>query len=289
VGLIGCSAIPAPSTDTRPHIAATTSIIGDVVARVGGHRISLIVMIGAGQDPHSYEPSASDIGQLEQADLIFANGFSFEQNLLPILDGLPDPARIIEVSAAVDPLPLSDQGPAGSDPHVWQNPNNVLLWVDAIEAALIKLDPDGRAIYQANADAYRAALKRLDQDIAAQVALIPAPRRKLITNHASLGYFARRYGFEVIGTVFTSGPSSEPTAGELAALIEILHQTGVPAIFVENTLSPGQAEVIAREAGFEVKVLTLYTDALGQPGSGADSYIGMMEANIKTIVEGLKP
>jgi manganese/iron transport system substrate-binding protein len=173
-----------------------------------------------------------------------------------------------------------------SDPHVWFDPGNVQVWVRNVDTALSTLDPGHAAQYHANAQRYAAELSQLDATIQQQVGQVPPERRKLVTDHDALGYYAARYGFRVIGTVIPSiSTTSEPSARDLADLIGKIRAEQVPAVFIGSTLNPKLAETVARETG--ARVYPLYTGALGAPGSGADTYLGMMETNTQTIVRGL--
>ncbi len=173
------------------------------------------------------------------------------------------------------------------DPHVWQDPNNVRLMVESIRDALIAADPANAATYEANAANYLAELKELDAFITQEVAKLPPERRKLVTNHDTLGYFAYRYGFTVVGTALgTTTERADPAAGEIARLVEDIRASGVPAIFVENVSNPALMETIAREAGVKLAP-SLFTDALGEPGSEGETYLDMMRYNVRTIVEAL--
>jgi zinc/manganese transport system substrate-binding protein len=279
-------------------VVATTSIIGDVVAQVGGEAIDLTVLMQPGQDPHGYEPAARDIARLEMADVIFVNGFDLEETALAVIDPLADSVLIVPVSAGIEPRDLVGQhghddtgevhAHGGADPHVWFDVDNVKIWVDNIADVLSALDPAHADVYAANGAAYRTRLDELDAYIRQQVLTIPPDRRKLVTNHESFGYFAVRYGFEVVGVVFHGGSTvAEPSAKEVAELVKAIRETGVTAIFVETTVSDELARVIAGEVGYEVQVITLYTGAIGEPGSGADSYPGMMRADVDAIVAGL--
>ncbi len=157
-----------------------------------------------------------------------------------------------------------------------------------VAAGLSEIDPDGAATYAARGDAYAAELRSLDAEIQAAIDSIPPERRKLVTNHDALGYYADRYGLEIVGTVIPGlETTAEPSAREVAALIEAIEAEGVPAIFAENTTSPALAEELADEAGVRV-VDDLYTDSLGEPGSGADSYLGLMRTDTILIVEALR-
>jgi ABC-type Zn uptake system ZnuABC Zn-binding protein ZnuA len=283
--------------DSKLRVLATTSIIGDVVSRVGGEAITLTTLMKPGQDPHSYQPGAADLTAAADADLIFVNGWGLEEALVDDLATIGRGAAIIPVSAGIEPVALG--GVAGgpevtrgtADPHTWQDAANVLRWVENIRATLSAADPANAATYDANASAYRATLEQLDGDLRATLAEIPANRRVLVTNHDNLGYFAAAYDFEVLGAIIPSVSTlAEPTAGGLAELAHIMGESGVCALFIETTAGEQLARALAQELSGcqEVRVLTLYTDALGPPGSGADSYTGMMRANASALVEGLR-
>lgn len=272
----------------KVRVVATTSIIGDVVAQVGGDHIDLTVLIAPGQDPHSYQPVARDLAHVEQAHVVFINGLDLEEGLLAAVGTVAQTAPLVPVSAGVEVIAGGDEEHAAGDPHTWMDPHNVMIWAGNIAAALAALDPAHAEDYRANAEAYQGELRALDAYIREQVALIPPERRKLATNHEALAYFARRYGFEVIGTVYLGASQlAEPSAGDMARLVETIRAEDVPAIFVETTVSDALARAIAREVGREIGVYTLYTGSLGPPDSGADTYIGMMRANIETIVAAL--
>ena len=283
----------------RLNVVATTSLIGDVVSQIGGEYITLASVMGVGQDPHTYEPVPADIALLEQADVIFSNGLDFEEGLVEPLASLADRVPVVPVSAGVDVLSGGhehDEHAAGGhehdehaagDPHTWMDPRNVMIWADNIAYALSALDPAHADSYRANAEAYKAQLEELDNYIAAQVARIPEANRKLVTDHEALGYFARRYGFEVVGAVIPNvTTSAEPSAADLAELIETIRTEQVRAIFVSTSVSDELSRVVAEEVGYEVQVLYLYHE-LGEPGSGAETYLGMMRTDVDTIVAGL--
>ncbi|MCD6291394.1 MAG: zinc ABC transporter substrate-binding protein [Anaerolineae bacterium] len=272
------------------RVVASTSIVGDVVANVGGNLIDLTVLMEPGQDPHSYEPTAKDIAAISKAHVIFINGLSLEEGLERTIRAAADRGQpVIPVSAGVhvrELTPPGERGKSRPDPHTWFDPNNVIVWVDNIEHALSALDPNHAADYAAQADAYRQKLRDLDAYIREQVERIPPEHRKLVTDHLAFGYFADRYGFDVIGAVIPGFSTvAEPSASDLAKLSAQIREVGVPAIFVGNTTNPHMTEVLAKEVG--VRVFSLYTGSLGKPGSGAETYIGMMKTDVDTIVKGL--
>lgn len=281
----------------RLRVVATTNIIGDVVEAVGGEQIALDVLVERGQDPHSYQPVASDLAAIEAAHVIFVNGWGLEEALLSAIEANAS-GTIVPVSAGVEPLSLDEdahedhaENHRAVDPHVWMDPANVMIWVENITQILSKTDPTHQQNYRANAEAYRARLDTLDAAIREQVAQVPPDRRKLVTDHETFNYYAAAYGFEVIGAVVPSFTSTAGvSAGDMAALAGIVVAEEVPAIFVGKTASQQQerlAEALANESGQPVAVIRLYTGSLDAPGQPGDTYIGMMRYNTEQIVAGL--
>ncbi len=313
-GSAGDTPLPAGDETTLPplepvrlgegeklRVVATTSIIGDVVAQVGDEAIDLTVLIGRGQDPHSYEPVARDLAAIERAHVIFVNGLGLEEGLMSSIEATAN-GPIVSLSAGIEPLEFAggghDQGGEGEqthtlDPHVWMDPGNVIIWTETIRDTLSTLDPTHAELYASNAEAYIRQLEALDAYIREQVAKIPPERRKLVTDHMTFGYFAKAYGFEMIGTIIpgvttTAGAS----AGDMAALVNTLQEEGVTAIFVGISASDQiqqLTETLAQEAGTSIRVLPLYTGSLDEPGEPGDSYLGMMRYNVDQIVAGLAP
>ncbi len=281
----------------RLQVAATSSIIADVVSEVGGEKIDLALLIPIGADPHSYEPAPRDLATIARGHVVFANGFGLEGPLLETLGMAARGTPILSLSAGIAPRRIGESGlgpmVAGGpdddavDPHVWLDPTNVMAWVKTIESGLSALSPDAAADFSANALAYLHQLEDLDAWIEAQVNAIPPESRKLITDHNSLGYFADRYGFELVGAI-TSGFSTgaEPSARELAALQESISLLGVRAVFVGTTIDPRVSELMAEDAG--VMVLPLHSGSLSAPDGPAPTYIDLMRYNVRTIVDGLR-
>lgn len=282
-------AVAAVAGDGPLRVVATTSIIGDVVAQVGGEAIALTTLMAPGQDPHSFQPAAADLAAAADAGLVFVNGWNLEEGLIADLAAATD-APLVPVSAGITPRPAAAD-PRAADPHVWQDVAQVMQWVDNIAATLSAAAPAQAATFAANAVAYRAELAALDDDVRAATAAIPAARRVLVTNHDTLAYFAAAYDFRVLGSVIPGVSTlAEATAGNLATLAGAMDDAGVCSLFVETTAADQLARALSEELDgcASVRVLSLYSDALGPPGSGADSYIGMMRANVATIVAGLQ-
>ena len=289
----------------RLRVVATTSIIGDIVAQVGGEAIDLTILMAAGQDPHSYQPAARDLTLVSEADVIFVNGWDLEEALITDLRNVAGDVPQVPVSAHIEPLPFDGEEEGDQDedddheadhdhavdPHTWFSINNVRQWVTNIQGTLSALDPANGDSYTANASRYLASLDELEAEVEAVIATIAPERRLLVTNHDSLAYFAHEYGFEVVGTVIPGASTlSEPSANRLAALVGIMADRNICTLFAETTTNDDLAGTIADELNTcdQVQVLTLYTGALGAPGSGADTYIDMLRTNVEIIGVGLR-
>lgn len=291
----GGSNAPGEGNKGRLRIVATTTIVGDVVAQIGGEVVDLTVLLPVGADPHTFEPTPQDLVAIAEADLIVANGAGLETFLEGLLENAREDSEVVSVSEGIDLRRLEDaqaddedeeHGAEGLDPHVWFDPNNVIIWTDNIEQALSKRDPSNAQIYASNAESYRRELNELDGWIREQVGNLPGEKRKLVTDHQIFGYFAERYGFEQVGAVIPSfSAGAEPSAQQIAALEDKIEQLRVPAIFVGQTVNPSLAERIARDTG--IKVVPLYTDSLTQAGGEADSYLKLMRFDVAAIVKAL--
>jgi zinc/manganese transport system substrate-binding protein len=280
------------------QVVATTSIIGDVVGRVGGDAIALTTLMEPGQDPHSYEPGAQELTAVAEAHVIFVNGWDLEEGLVDDLREIAEETPLVPISVNIKPLVFGESEykdgqheQNGADPHVWLSVHNVEQWVANVENVLSALDPANAETYESNAAAYRAALEALQAHAETQLGQIPEENRILVTNHGAIGYFAREYSFSVLGTVIPSMSTlAEPSASDFASLVGKMEEHGVCTIFTETSVSDTLAETVAAELeGCDtVSVLKLYTGSLGPAGSGADSYIGMFRANVDMLVEGLQ-
>lgn len=293
LSLAGCGAGPMPLAGDLPRVVATTSIIGDVVANVGGDAVQLTVLMRPGVDPHTYTPTPKDTAAVHDADIVFINGAGLEAFLEELLQNAGGSAEIVDLSQGIELAPAAgeehgeDDHAHGYDPHIWMSVPNVLHWVDLIEEALTVEAPDYADVYAANAEAYRAELRALDAWIRERIAEVPAGRRKLVTNHPAFGYFARTYGLEQVGAIYPVSPAAEPSAQDIALLEEAIREFGVPAVFTETSVNPKLAEQVARDTG--VRLVPLYTGSLGPAGSEADTYIKMMRYNVNAMVEALAP
>ena len=284
-----CSATTLPPTPGgNLQVVATFSVVGDLVRNVGGDKVEIMTLVGPGQDTHTFEPTPADAKALAEASVIFENGLGFETWLDDLYEASGSKAARVAVTQGIEPRTATEGEEAGeTDPHVWHSAANVIQMVENIREALATADPANAAAYQSSADKYIAELQALDAWVFEQVKALSAERRKLVTTHDTFGYFAARYGFEVVGTVLpTTTEGASPSAQELAALVEAVKAEGVPAVFAENVSSNALLDQVAAEAGVEV-VASLYTDALGPPGSEGETYLKMMHYNVAGIVNAL--
>ena len=276
--IMGMGLTPAHADKT--NVIATISIIGDVVKNVAGDSVNLITLVGPDGDAHEYEPIPADSINIAKANIIFENGLNLEHWLDKLYSASGSKAKRIVVSKGVSPRIFEDN-PQETDPHAWQDVTNVILYTQNVRDALIALDSANKDKYTANAADYIAKLQSLDAWVQAQVVLIPVDKRKLVTNHDALGYFARRYGFQIIGAVIPSATTeaADPSAKQTADLLNIIKANGVHAIFSENMANPKIAQTLAKEAGVVVGP-ELYTDALGPVGSEGETYLKMIKYNV---------
>jgi ABC-type Zn uptake system ZnuABC Zn-binding protein ZnuA len=278
-----CAPAPAGSGAVDAvQVVASTTVFADIVANVGGDRVAVRSIIPAGVGPEDYEPKPDDARALDDADLIVSNGVGLDDFLdrLIVANG-SDAARLVLGDGI--PTILVDGEP---NPHFWLDPTLVVTYyLPTIEAKLTEIDPAGAATYRANAASYAAEVGTMDAELKTEVEAIPEAIRKLVTFHDAFPYFARHFGFELVGVILSS-PGQEPSAGDLAALVETVKAAGVKAVFSEAQFSPALAETLANETGTKV-ITTLYNDALGP--APADTYLGMMRWNMAKIVEELRP
>ncbi len=284
-GLTGCGG-GGQGDGGAVSVVTTTTVLTDFARVVAGERLSsgamsVVGLLRPGVDPHDFEPSVADTLAVARADVILVNGAGFEGFLQKLLDSAEPTAEVTDTSQGVALRP--------GDPHIWHNPLDAAVMVGHVADALAAADPDGADVYRANEAAYLGELTALDEEIAAQVGTLT--HRGLVTNHDALGYYADRYGLDVIGAVIPSFDSAaEMSAADVDELVSAIRATGVRSVFAEASLPPAAARAVAEEAG--VAVVTgedaLYTDGLGPEDSPAATYLEMMRHNTATIVEHLR-
>ena len=260
-------------------VVATTTQVADLVREVGGGRVSVDGMLRPGGDPHEYEPRPSDVAAVARADVVFRSGGEVDGWLGDVIDDAGGDAQVVSLIDSVDRM--------DDDPHWWQDPRNAERGVETIRARLTRLDPGGRTVYRRNAARLERRLRTLDARIAACVDRVPAAKRRIVTTHDALGYFARRYGIEVVGAVIPSlSTQAQASAGDVQRLVDQIRREHVQAVFPENSVNPDIERAIAREAGASIGG-KLYADSLGQKGSAGEKYVGALSADATALVDGM--
>ncbi len=273
-------------------VVTTIGMITDIVENVGGERVDVIGLMGPGIDPHLYKASESDVSKLTNADVIFYNGLHLEAQMGEVFEQMSGQSRTVAVSERIDEslIIASDQYEGAPDPHVWFN---VEFWMQAVEVVrdtLVDMDPGSAELYRQNAEAYLQELEELHAYVQEQAQRVPEEQRVLITAHDAFRYFGIAYGFEVRGL---QGISTESEAGtaDVQALVDFIVERQIKAIFIESSVPERNIEAVqaaVQDRGHEVNIGgELYSDAMGSPGTEADTYIGMVRHNIDTIVSAL--
>jgi zinc/manganese transport system substrate-binding protein len=283
----GCSG--GSSGSGQLSVVATTTQIGDFVRGVGGDAVDVHQILTPNTDPHDYEPRPDDVTSTADAKIVFTNGDNLDTWMTKVVDDSGSGARVVDLGSGLPvKLPGESSGPEASqyDPHWWHDPRNAEAAVREIAGDLSEADPKDRATFEANARRYEAQLRRLDAGIARCIDTVPAEQRKLVTDHDAFGYFAKRYGVQVVGAVIPSQTTqAQPNAQDVTTLANLIRGEQVKAIFPESSLSPRLAQTIASETGASANY-TLYGDTLGPSDSSGDTYLHMEEANADQMVKG---
>jgi manganese/iron transport system substrate-binding protein len=283
---VGCSAAddaaggsrgPTPAPDAI-DVVATTSVLADLVRQVGGTHVAVASLVPPGGEVHTFDPTPADIARVADADLVFTNGLGLD-------DWVADLARDSGSQAPIVALGEDLDGVGTVNPHLWLDVGNAIRYVERIGAQLAAVDAAHGSEYEAGAASYDERLTALDESAREQIGAIPAERRKVVSFHDAFPYFAKAYGLEIVGTVIDA-PGQDPSAGEIADLIDAIRASGATALFGEAQFNPQLAQTIAEEAGIAV-VTDLYTDSLGGPP--ADTYEGMIRWDVERVVEALQP
>lgn len=277
------------------EVVASFSILGDMVKQVGGETVNVDVIVGPESDAHAFEPRPSDAKVLATAELLFLNGLEFEAWLPRLVQAAGYEGKQVILSEGVTPIQYQEHGQdahdehhhGDNDPHAWQSLDNAVIYVENIRDALISARPEASALINANAARYLSTIHELSAQFKAAFTHLPAERRKVISSHDAFAYLAAEYGIEFI-TLLGVANQAEPSAKDIAAVIDRAKAEKISAVFVENVVSPKLVQQVARETGAKVGGV-LYSDALARPPHEADSYLGMMRWNAQQLLEALKP
>lgn len=289
----------AAAADARLPVVASFSILGDIVANVGGERVAVVTLVGPDQDAHVFQPAPDHIKAVARARLVVVNGLGFEGWMERVVQAAAYRGPIVVASNGIvvrDRVGDDDEHDAhdghdhhahsNNDPHAWQNPANIVIYTRNIVAALSKLDPAGASLYRRNGDAYVARLNELDAWAMKQFSQFPDAKRQVITSHDAFEYFGAHYKIKFLAAQGVS-TDSEPSARDVANLIRQIRKDKIRAVFLENMSSPTLLQQISKEAGVTLGG-KLYADALSQSGGPASTYLGLMRYNIEQLLAGLK-
>jgi zinc/manganese transport system substrate-binding protein len=290
-----CAGLAASPALAEPiKTVASFSILGDLVKQVGGDRVNVETLVGPDGDAHVFSPSPADAKKVAEAKVVFENGLGLEGWISKLVKSSGSKAAAVIASTGVKAREMEDEDDHGhshghshevTDPHAWQDAENVKIYVANIRDGLIAADPDGKAEYERNAAGYTQKLDALDAEIRAAWARIPDDRRRIITSHDAFGYYAAAYGLKVIAPQGVS-TESEASAKDVARIIRQIRKEKVPAVFVENISDKRLIERIAEETGARVGG-ALYSDALSPAGGPASTYLDMMRSNLRELTTAL--
>jgi len=286
----GVFTVSANAAEPLP-VVASFSILGDLVQVVGGDRVKVTTLAGSDADAHEFAPSPADAKAVLGARMFVVNGLSFEPWAQKLAKSAGYKGETVVASKGVKPRQMAadaghDHGHAETDPHAWQNPLNVVQYVNNFAAGLAKADPSGAATYKANAEAYAKQLKDFDAQAKAQFDAIGRAQRKVITSHDAFGYLGARYGITLLSPEGVN-TDSEPSAKHVAELIRQIKREKIKAVFVENMSNPKLMAQLSKDAGVSVGA-TLYSDALSEASGPASTYLKMMNHNLTQLVAGMK-
>lgn len=284
----GCGpAGTAASPDGGPiRIVATTTVLGDLVMQAGGAAVSVTSLVPKGGEVHTFDPTPSDLRAVAAADLIVMNGLGLDDWLDKVVADSGVDAPVVRVAENLDGvryLKGEEEGEA-VNPHLWLNVRYAVKYVDRIRDALVTLDPGRADAIRASAGAYVDRLEALDAWVLGQIETIPSRDRVIVSFHEAFPYFAEAYGLTIVGTI-VDAPGQDPSAGEIAALVGAIRESGAKAVFGEVQFSPELVQTVAQEAGVVVES-DLYNDSLGDPP--VDTYEGLIRWDVEKVVAALQ-
>jgi zinc/manganese transport system substrate-binding protein len=269
----------------RIRVVPTTTVLADLVAQVGGDRVIVESLVPKGGEVHTFDPRPSDSAKLAEADLIVMNGLGLDDWLGRMASDAGATAAIVRLGEGLPGVTyLGGEDAATTNPHLWLNVTYAQGYVARIGEALAMVDPADARAFRDGTAAYEKRLDDLDAWVRERIATIPEANRAFVMFHDALPYFAAAYGFKVVGTV-VKAPGQDPSAGQIADLVDAIRAADVKAVFSESQFSPALVKAIAEEAGATV-VADLYDDTIGDPP--VDSYEGIIRWDVERFVEALK-
>lgn len=286
IALSLCLVGTAGSAQARTlKVVASFTILADMVSSVGGDAVEVTSLVGPNGDPHTFEPTPTDARTLKSADIVFVNGLGLEGWMERLIAASGYKGSPVVASEGIPTLKMDEDGKQVLDPHAWNSAANGIVYVRDIAKALAAADPDDAKTFEANADVYAAKLAALDAEAKNDVAALPSGRRKILTTHDALGYFAEAYGVEILSPLGIS-TEQEPSAAAMAALITQIKSEHIKTYFLENSNDPRLIEQIARATGARVGG-ELFVESLSKPEGPAASYLAMFRHNLDLIIKAM--
>ena len=273
------------SAADKLKVAASFSVLGDMVKQVGGDRVDVVTFVGPNGDAHVYEPTPGDIKELAASKLLFINGLGLEGWMERLEKSSGFNGTVVVATKGIKPRQMVEDEKKITDPHAWQSLANGKIYAVNIRDALIAADPAGKAIYEENAKKFIDGMTAMEANVKAAVDKMPPERRKIITTHDAFGYFGEAYGMELIAPEGVS-TESEASAQDVAKIITQIKKEHIPAVFLENVTDSRLLDEIASETGAKIGG-TLYSDALSPPDGPAATYLDMFRNNIDTLTAAL--
>ncbi|MRX72425.1 manganese transporter [Bacillus lacus] len=288
-----CNNVSSNESDGRLKVTATTGQIADLAKNIGGSEVEVEALMGPGIDPHLYQASQGDMKKLNEADIIFYNGLHLEGKMGNLLEKLSSekPVHAVSKEISEDDLLADEENPSIHDPHIWFS---IPLWMEAAEAVekeLSDLRPEQSETFQANLEDYKRKLQEMDAYAKEQIEQIPESGRVLVTAHDAFQYFGHQYGIEVMGL---QGLSTESEYGlrDVQSLVDLLAERNIKSVFIETSISDKSITAViegAKQKGHTVTIGgELYSDAMGEEGTEAGTYLGMFKHNVDRITASLK-
>jgi manganese/iron transport system substrate-binding protein len=280
--LAACSGAPPTPSTSGLRVVTTTTVLADMVRQVGGSDVDVVSIVPKGGVVETFDPSPRDIAAISEADLVVMNGLGLDNWLERVVESAAPDVPVVRLGEDLAGTTyIGEDG--GTNPHLWLDVANGVRYAERIRDALVSADPAHADAFRSGGDAYASRLEELDGWVHDQVATIPPEHRKLVSFHEAFPYFARAYGLEIVGSV-VGVPGQDPSAGEVAALVDSIRQSGAKAVFTEAGFNPALAQSIATEAGVAVES-GLYNDSLGDPP--IDTYEGLIRHDVERIVAAL--
>ncbi len=294
--LIACtndqSNVNEKNGDQKVQVVTTYSIIYDIVKNIGGDLVEIHSLAPIGSNPHEYDPLPADVQKTTDADAVFYNGLNLEagnawfNKLMETAGKDGENAPVFLMSKGVDAKYLTTKGNEGEeDPHAWLNVKNGIIYAENARDGLIKVDPENEEIYKKNADEYIEKLEELHQKAIDEYNKIPRDKRILVTSEGAFKYFSEAYEFDA-EYIWEINQENQGTPDQITRIVDIIKDKNIQALFLETSIDPRSMEAVSAETNVPIKG-KIFTDSLAHPGEEGDTYISMMEWNIKTILEGL--